>query len=154
MTLEQTTPRTRRAVLAGALGGLVASAASFVHAPAARAGVDGDLVLEASNDTSATTTLNAPTVDKALTIVGGATGVRVLGDIAVDAIGGSIAVNAIATTGAALGVVGWWHPRVEHERQSIDANGSAKDGRAWRRGAGLVRPRRLRPVDLRAGSAW
>ena len=107
MTVDQITPRSRRALLAGALGGLVASVASFVQAPSARAGVDGDLVLEASNNASATTTLSAPTVDKALSVIGGATGVRVVGDLAVDANGGSIAVNAIATTGAALGVVGW-----------------------------------------------
>ena len=55
--MDQTTPRTRRAVIAGAVGGTAALAvAALGHPEVARAGSDGDVVLGQMN-TSATSTI-------------------------------------------------------------------------------------------------
>jgi hypothetical protein len=54
--------RSRRALLAGALGGMGAMAASAIgHARPARAGVDGDVVLGGSNLTTQQTSIANPT---------------------------------------------------------------------------------------------
>lgn len=74
MTVDTTTPRSRRALLAGALGGLAASAAALLRAPAARAGVDGDLVLETTNNTDAMTELVSTDADRAVPLDAGLIG--------------------------------------------------------------------------------
>ena len=53
MAIDTTTPRSRRAVIAGAVGGVLASFGLLAKAPDVRAGTDGDLVLEATNNTDA-----------------------------------------------------------------------------------------------------
>ena len=58
MSAESTVPRTRRAILFGALGGFAATAASIVHAPITRAGVDGDVVLDGTNAGAGTTEID------------------------------------------------------------------------------------------------
>jgi hypothetical protein len=58
MAIDTTTPRSRRAVIAGALGGALASLGLFVKAPEVRAGTDGDVVLDATNTAAATTVIN------------------------------------------------------------------------------------------------
>jgi hypothetical protein len=116
MTIDASTPRSRRAVLLGALGGLAATIAGFAKAPATRAGVDGDLVLETTNNTDALTELVGSSAP-ALRVVGGGVGLQAWGGIALDAFG-DIAVNAISDStsapanigfnrGNSVGVLGW-----------------------------------------------
>ena len=62
MAIDTTTPRSRRALLFGALGGAIATAAAVARPATTRAGVDGDVVLDADN-TAAGTTQIAGTAD-------------------------------------------------------------------------------------------
>ena len=105
MSIDTTTPRTRRAVILGVLGGAIATVAAHVKAPAARAGVDGDLVLETTNSTDVMTEL-VSSAGPGLRVVGGGIGLQAWGDIAVDAFG-DIAVNAISDGTAAPAAIGW-----------------------------------------------
>ena len=87
MSIDQVTPRSRRAILAGALGGLATAAVSLVHAPSVRAGVDGDVVLDAVNTAAGTTEIDG----------GAATVLQVTGS--------GIAIQASTTAGpAAVGL--------------------------------------------------
>lgn len=79
MSIDQTAPRSRRALLAGALGGIVASVATTLRAPIARAGVDGDVVLDATNTGAATTEILTTNSNPALRVTAG-TGVAFRGE--------------------------------------------------------------------------
>ena len=82
--MDETTPRTRRAVIAGAVGGTAALAvAALGHPEVVRAGVDGDVVLGEMN-TSGTSTIVRVTTP---------------GEYAVQG-------QASATTGTSIGVAG------------------------------------------------
>jgi hypothetical protein len=113
MTTNLAVPRTRRAVILGALGGLVATAATLARAPEAEAGTDGDLTLGTTNNAVAPTELSAPLVAPALRVVGNGIGVQAVGQTALEALGGNIAVSAIAdgnplSPGSpGIGVIGW-----------------------------------------------
>ena len=80
MAIDTTTPRSRRAVIAGALGGVLASLGLFAKPPEVRAGTDGDLVVDDTNVGVATTELRAVDSDPALKVTGGATGIEAVGD--------------------------------------------------------------------------
>jgi len=58
MAIDTTTPRSRRAVIAGAVGGVLASFGLLAKAPDVRAGTDGDVVLDATNTAAGTTVIN------------------------------------------------------------------------------------------------
>jgi hypothetical protein len=116
VSIDTAAPRTRRAVIAGAFGALLGTLGMSARPAAVRAGMDGDLVLEATNNTDALTELVA-TNSTALRVVGGGTALQAWGDIAVDAFG-DIAVNAISDAtsapasigfnrGNSVGVLGW-----------------------------------------------
>jgi hypothetical protein len=62
MAIDTTTPRSRRALLFGALGGAIATAAAVARPAVTLAGEDGDVVLDANN-TAAGTTQIASTAD-------------------------------------------------------------------------------------------
>lgn len=62
MAIDTVTPRSRRALLFGALGGAIATAAAVARPAATRAGVDGDVVLGANNTAAGTTQITA-TID-------------------------------------------------------------------------------------------
>ncbi len=62
MAIDTTTPRSRRALLFGALGGAIATAAAVARPATTLAGEDGDVVLDANN-TAAGTTQIAGTAD-------------------------------------------------------------------------------------------
>ena len=82
MALETAAPRTRRAILAGAFGGLAAWAASALGRPeAARAGSDGDVVLGATNTETATTKIqNTANANAVLNVVNTSTGPALVAD--------------------------------------------------------------------------
>jgi hypothetical protein len=64
MAIDTSVPRTRRALLAGGLGGLAALVASALGRPLpARAGTDGDVVLDAVNTATGTTKIVNTTSD-------------------------------------------------------------------------------------------
>ena len=106
MTVDQTAPRSRRALLAGALGGALAAVGASLKAPTVR-GADGDnVVLGTTNAATGTTELTAAAANPALRVTGGAIGIQAGGDLGVDA-GGKIAVSAVSTDGAGLGAIGW-----------------------------------------------
>jgi hypothetical protein len=113
MTSETAAPHTRRAVILGAFGGLLATAGALVRAPQADAGTDGDLTLGTTNNAVAPTELSAPLVAPALRVVGNGIGVQAVGQTALEALGGNIAVSAIAdgnplSPGSpGIGIIGW-----------------------------------------------
>jgi hypothetical protein len=122
MSIDTAAPRTRRAVIVGVVGGLVATVAGLARAPLTRAGVDGDLVLEATNNTDAQTELLADTSAAGLRVVGTGIGLQGWGDIGVDAYGETIGVNAIGDgTGAPAGVA--WN-----RANSVGQFGMSTDG--------------------------
>jgi hypothetical protein len=106
MSIDTATPRTRRAIIAGAFGGLLATAASFVHAPETRAGTDGDVILDDTNTGASTTEINATSSNPAFRVLGGTVGIRAVGGIGIDA-AGSPAVSAIADAAGGIGTVAW-----------------------------------------------
>jgi hypothetical protein len=102
MAVDQITPRSRRAILAGALGGLAATAASLVHAPITRAaGVDGDVGLDVVNTGAGTTEIDAG--DPAFVVTSAGTAVRASGGIGLDS-AGDPAVRGLSSAG--VGVLG------------------------------------------------
>ena len=66
MAIDTTTPRSRRALLFGALGGAIATVAAVARPATTLAGEDGDVVLDANNTAAGTTqiagTADAPVV--------------------------------------------------------------------------------------------
>jgi hypothetical protein len=107
MAIDTTTPRSRRALLLGALGGLAASAAAFARPASIRAGVDGDVVLDATNAATGTTEIDGDGADPVLQVAN-ETGVGVLGgsgDVSFpDPINASTGVYGISVAG--VGVYG------------------------------------------------
>lgn len=83
MAIDTTTPRTRRAVIGGAVGGVLASLGLLARAPEVRAGTDGDLIVDDTSVGAATTELLAVDSDPALKVTGGATGIEAIGGRAV-----------------------------------------------------------------------
>jgi hypothetical protein len=122
MSIDTAAPRTRRAVIAGAVGGLLATVAGLAKAPSAHAGVDGDLVLEATNTTDAQTELVADTPAAGLRVLGTGIGLQGWGDIGVDAYGETIGVNAISDGTSAPAVVAW------NRGNSVGQFGMSTDG--------------------------
>ena len=106
MSIDTTTPRSRRAILAGAIGGALASIGLMAKPETAYAGSDGDVVLDAQNTGAGTTEILAASSNPALKVTGGAVGIQAAGGIGVDA-AGDPAVNAISTGAGLVGVVGW-----------------------------------------------
>lgn len=123
MAIDTSTPRSRRALLTGGLSGLVALGASALGRPApVQAGVDGDVVLGASNATTDTTSLyNTTNSNTVLSLTANANGNGVLsGSTAGSGVWGystsgaggyvtsesSTGVYARSTTGLALAVNG------------------------------------------------
>lgn len=99
MSVDQITPRSRRAILAGALGGVATAAVSLVHAPVVRAGVDGDVVLDAVNTGAGTTEIDAG--DPALLVSSAGTAIQATGGLGVDA-AGDPAARGLSTAGVGL----------------------------------------------------
>lgn len=67
MALDATTPRSRRALLAAGLGAGAATVASALASPSiVRAGADGDVTLNATNDAVATTAINSPAASQSV----------------------------------------------------------------------------------------
>ncbi len=58
MAIDTTTPRSRRALLFGALGGAIATAAAVARPATTLAGEDGDVVLDANNTAAGTTQIS------------------------------------------------------------------------------------------------
>ena len=155
------TPRSRRAILAGALGAVAASVAHALGRPAAvRAGVDGDVVLGASNSTMslpARTNTAAAETDWPDTPSARATGLR---DPATQAaaVVTSPSTGSMARASSAAGAGhrrepgrhGHQHQR--HRRQRPRAawgSGSTRPAtRRTRRRAGAGRPATAPPVGL------
>ena len=111
MAIDTTTPRSRRALIAGGLGGLLASVGLLAKAPEVRAGSDGDVVLDDTNTGSATTEINAASSNPAFRVIGGTVGIQGVADAddaAATAVAGhattGVAVRGVATTG--VGIVG------------------------------------------------
>jgi len=83
MAIDQTSARSRRAILAAGLGGLVATVASALgRPPAVRAGSDGDVVLGDLNSTTGSTQILATTPGDALFVNNSSTGVGIAGNSA------------------------------------------------------------------------
>jgi|GEM_PF-5543866 hypothetical protein len=101
MSIDQVTPRSRRAILAGAIGGLATAAVSLVHAPSVRAGVDGDVVLDAVNTGVGTTEIDGG--DPAFAVSSSGTAIHAAGGVGVDA-SGDPAARGLSTAG--VGVLG------------------------------------------------
>jgi hypothetical protein len=101
MAVDQITPRSRRAILAGALGGLATAAVSLVHAPSVRAGVDGDVVLDAVNTGAGTTEIDGG--DPAFHVSSSGIAIHAAGGIGVDS-AGDPAVRGLSSAG--VGVLG------------------------------------------------
>ena len=95
MAIDTTTPRSRRAVMAGAFGGVLASLGLLAKAPEVRAGTDGDLVVDDTSTGLATTELVATDSDPALKVTGGGTGIEAIG-----------ARGILGTSSAGVGVLG------------------------------------------------
>jgi hypothetical protein len=76
MAIDTTTPRSRRALIAGALGGALASVGLLAKAPEVRAGSDGDVVLDDANTGTATTAINAAGSSPAFLVTGGGSAIR------------------------------------------------------------------------------
>jgi hypothetical protein len=114
MAVEVDAVRSRRAVIAGALGGAMALAAHALGRPmAARAGIDGDVVLGASNTTTTMTTVTSTGAGIALKARGtsagvwgestNSVGVAGIGQIGAGVHGASYATNRPGVQGVALG---------------------------------------------------
>jgi hypothetical protein len=58
MSIDTAAPRTRRAIIAGAFGAVLGSIGIAAKPPVARAGTDGDVVLDATNTAAGTTVIN------------------------------------------------------------------------------------------------
>jgi hypothetical protein len=116
MTAESTTPRSRRAVLMGAMGGVVAFAAAALHKPAAvYAGSDGDVVLNGNNTTTLSTRIeNSSNANDVLQVFSGT----------------GIALYANSTTGYAVFGSGQGVQTAQFENLSTGAGvyGHAADG--------------------------
>jgi hypothetical protein len=80
MSIDTVTPRSRRAILAGAFGGLLASVAAFAKAPGVHAAPGDPLLLEVVNTTAGTTDVADSSAGPAL---------RVKSDAAVGVLGSS-----------------------------------------------------------------
>lgn len=105
MATDAAAPRSRRALLFGALGSIAALAANAIGYPEViRAGSDGDVILGSTNAAGSLTEITAS--GSAFRAVGGSSGLIGWGDIGVDAVGMGIGVNAISQ-GAGPGAIGW-----------------------------------------------
>jgi hypothetical protein len=109
MSIDTTAPRSRRALLFGALGGAVASMAAFARPATTRAGVDGDVILDATNTGSGTTEIISATGNPALSVTGGSLGMEGIADAADASVIGvlghatsGVGVAAVAGAGTAL----------------------------------------------------
>ncbi|HJP88087.1 MAG TPA: hypothetical protein VJ850_03525 [Candidatus Limnocylindrales bacterium] len=71
MSIDTTTPRSRRAILAGAIGGVLASVGLMSRPETAYAGSDGDVVLDAPNTGAGTTQIDSTSADPAFLVNGG-----------------------------------------------------------------------------------
>jgi hypothetical protein len=76
MAIDTTTPRSRRAVMAGALGGVLASLGLLAKAPEVRAGTDGDVVLDWTNAAAATTEIVGAGTDEVFRVIGTGKSIR------------------------------------------------------------------------------
>jgi hypothetical protein len=106
MSIDTTAPRSRRALLFGALGGAVASVAAFARPATTRAGSDGDVVLDDTNTGSGTTEILAAGSNPAFKVTGGGVGIQAAGGIGIDA-AGDPALSAISAATSGVGAVGW-----------------------------------------------
>lgn len=106
MSIDTEAPQSRRAVILGALGALVAAAIATVKPPTARAGDGDNLVLGTTSTATSSTTLTAGTANPALQVTGGAVGIGAAGAIGIDA-AGDVAVNAVSDASPGAGVAGW-----------------------------------------------
>src|SRR5690349_14742025 len=99
MAIDTITPRSRRAVLLGALGALAASVTTFIRPAATRAGTDGDVALDASNAASGTTTITSSAHAPIVQVVSS-------GDVGVIGSSGAAAVDIPDPIAASTGVYG------------------------------------------------
>lgn len=98
---EHTTPHPRRTILAGALGAIVAAVAGAFGRPSAvRAGIDGDVVLGASNTTTSTTSIANNTDGDTVLLVS-----STAGGVAIQASSNSQPA-VLATSGSHGGILG------------------------------------------------
>jgi hypothetical protein len=96
MSMDTTTPRTRRAILAGAVGALVGSIGMAARPTIVRAGTDGDVVLDATNTAAGTTEIVGASSSPVVRVVGGS-GVGIVGASGVTA--GDVPPPIAASTG-------------------------------------------------------
>ena len=113
MTVEMTTPTSRRAILVGALGGLAGWVATAVGGPGiARAGIDGDVVLGTTNTTAGMTIVKSTAVDGkgfqawSSALTGHGTGLYGQVDGTGDGASGVYGI-ATASSGGTIGAVGY-----------------------------------------------
>jgi len=108
MSIDTITPRSRRAVLFGALGGAAASIAAFVHPAVTRAGTDGDVVLDAVNTAAGTTEIDGSSSNPVIRVVGGTVAVKALSpsDVGVLGASGVAEVDIPAPVAQSTGVYG------------------------------------------------
>lgn len=112
MALDQSAPRTRRAMLAAGAGGLLAAVATTLGRPASVNAADGEnLVLGQANTASTTTTLTMATSGDAFKVVGPATASAISGESPFGAgVSGRSVIGGVGvsgrTDGSGVGVMG------------------------------------------------
>lgn len=105
MSIDTVTPRSRRALLFGALGAAAASAAAFVRPGVTRAADPDDVVLDHANNASGTTEILSTTGNAAFHAVGIGIGLHAEGGLAILAEGGGTGIQATGASG--VGAIGW-----------------------------------------------
>jgi hypothetical protein len=103
MALDTTTPRSRRALLAAAFGGLAAMAAQAIGRPQPVEAGTGSVMLGAVNDSADTTVVQNSTDDspvfRSVSTVGGSAIVAKSPGYAIEARGGGVSVYAVTSSG-------------------------------------------------------
>jgi hypothetical protein len=99
MAIDTDTPRSRRALLFGALGGALATVAATARPSITHAGVDGDVVLDAANTAAGTTQVAGTASVPAVRVVSSA-------NVAVIGASGSAVVDIPPTIETSTGVYG------------------------------------------------
>lgn len=118
--MDDVTPRTRRAILGAALGGVAASVAAAFGRPATAEAANGDhVVLGASNTATQNTTVSSNS-SLAMTVVGAGQ--------AIQGQGGTAGIQAVATLAHGIGLAGYANYGTSGTGRGVLGISSAPDG--------------------------
>ncbi|HEY8238811.1 MAG TPA: hypothetical protein VIF63_05190 [Candidatus Limnocylindrales bacterium] len=107
MSIDMEAPRSRRAIIAGAIGGLLTAFGVSAKPSEVRAADGGNMILGATNTTTSKTEIDATTTSPGLKVLATDVALQGWGNIGVDAYGTTIGLNAVGDGTSAPAVVGY-----------------------------------------------